>query len=254
MNTPNPLIKALIAEDNLLNSYLLAQMLQRWTISADMTVTGQETIEKSTQKAYDIIFMDLQMPDMQGFEIAEAIRQPSSLSANVPIVLTTATQHLEAKIHSEGLNAYLIKPFSLEDVAHILTLLLGKNFSIESEIQQLLAKSYDVIDLTYLRKLSNENIGFIRSMATTFCRQSPVFLEQLTHASYHTDWDSLRKIAHKMKPTVAMMGMREAESLLSEMEDMDCVEVNSQQIKKQLNHLERLCQEAFVELADWRND
>ncbi|SFB95650.1 Hpt domain-containing protein [Flexibacter flexilis DSM 6793] len=254
MNTPNPLIKALISEDNLLNSYLLAQMLRRWNIAADMATTGHETISKATQTTYDIIFLDLQLPDMQGFEIAKYIRQQYSFSANTPIALTTATLNLEEQIQAQGIDAYLTKPFSLEDVANVLTQLLGKTFSTESEAQALLTKSYETIDLTYLRKLSNENIAFIRSMATAFCNQSPLFLEQLAEAADTADWETLRSVAHKMKSTVSMMGMSEADKLLNIMEDSENEYVTPNEAKQQVEQLERICQEAFVELADWRND
>lgn len=254
VNTPNSLIKALISEDNLLNSYLLAQMLQRWNIAADMATTGHETINKATQTAYDIIFMDLQLPDIQGFDIVKHIRQSHSLSANTPVALTTATLNLEEKIQAQGIDAYLTKPFSLEDVATVLSKLLGKTFSTDAATPSLLSRAYEVIDLTYLRKLSNENIAFIRSMATAFCGQSPIFLEQLEQAAHNNDWETLRNVAHKMKPTVGMMGMSEAEQLLAALEELENETIDVIKIKKQLDQLERICQEAFVELADWRND
>jgi PAS domain S-box-containing protein len=104
-------LRILSAEDNEINRMLLQFMLQRHGIPCDFSVNGKEAVEQVRSKPYDIILMDIQMPEMDGIQATRYIR--TELKSKVPIIALTANavkEEIEGYL-SEGLNDYLVKPF-----------------------------------------------------------------------------------------------------------------------------------------------
>lgn len=110
--------RALIVEDNEVNRMVAVQMLRRGEIDADMAEGGADAIEKLQASTYDVILMDVQMPQMDGFETARAIRDGAAGDAGrrTPIVAMTAyaSQDDEDACYSAGMDAYLTKPLNMQ--------------------------------------------------------------------------------------------------------------------------------------------
>ena len=105
----NPRI--LIAEDNPVNRMLLTSLLSEYA-QIELVEDGQQAVNASQTKRYDIILLDLQMPRVNGFQAASTIRNQSTLNQSTPIVAITANNHsLEASQSNEhGIDVYLHKP------------------------------------------------------------------------------------------------------------------------------------------------
>jgi PAS domain S-box-containing protein len=103
-------IKVLVAEDIALNQLLMRTILDDFGFECDIVANGKLAIEKLEKNAYDIILMDLQMPEMNGFEATEYIR--SKLNSEIPIIALTAdvTTVDLAKCEAYGMNDYIAKP------------------------------------------------------------------------------------------------------------------------------------------------
>jgi len=103
-------IRVLVVEDNRLNQLLMETLLTDFGFEFDIAGNGKIAIEKLEHTAYDIILMDLQMPEMNGLETTEYIR--TKIKSNVPIILLTAdvTTMDEEKCKSAGMNDYISKP------------------------------------------------------------------------------------------------------------------------------------------------
>ncbi|GLQ31841.1 ATP-binding protein [Litoribrevibacter albus] len=113
---------ALLAEDNPVNQKVAVAMLKKIGISVDVAENGFKAVQKCRQKEYDIIFMDIQMPVLDGYQAAEQIRKDSGLNNKTPIVALSANALVEAhdKALSVGMNAYLSKPFKKNELENIL--------------------------------------------------------------------------------------------------------------------------------------
>jgi len=112
---------ALLAEDNPVNQKVAVAMLKKIGIAVDVADNGLKAVQKCQNKEYDIIFMDIQMPVMDGFQATEQIRTDKSLNNQTPIVALSANVLSEAheKAMEIGMNDYLAKPFKkkgLEDI------------------------------------------------------------------------------------------------------------------------------------------
>ncbi|GAA3920197.1 ATP-binding protein [Litoribacillus peritrichatus] len=119
---------ALLAEDNPVNQKVAVAMLKKIGITVDVAENGLKAVNKCKHKEYDIIFMDIQMPILDGFQATEQIRETSALNAKTPIVALSANVLAEAhsKAMDVGMNGYLAKPFKKKDLENIITEWLGE--------------------------------------------------------------------------------------------------------------------------------
>ncbi len=122
-------IDALIAEDNVINQKLIEKTLVNLGLNVDIANNGEEAFEKFKNKKYDIVFMDISMPVMDGIEATHEIlayEKENSLS-HTPVVALTANAlpgDREAFL-SEGLDEYISKPIKKEDIIKVLKIFLG---------------------------------------------------------------------------------------------------------------------------------
>lgn len=119
-------LKMLVVENNLVNAKLLAALLNKAGHSCDIAYSSTECIEHMSQLHYDIIFMDLNMPDMDGFELTARIREQEShsVSANTPrsiIIAVTAwaMKGMKERCLEAGMNGYLSKPVIREELTDL---------------------------------------------------------------------------------------------------------------------------------------
>lgn len=116
VNTRDKKVKALVVEDNKVNQMVLKGLLSKLGCVVDVANHGEEALKLVQNGEYDIVFMDCQMPVMDGFKATEIIRKLDSPSAKVPIVAVTANA-LEGdreRCISAGMNDYLKKPINKE--------------------------------------------------------------------------------------------------------------------------------------------
>lgn len=108
----------LIVEDNLVNQRIAARFLQRWQASVEIAANGKIALERIADNNYDLVLMDLQMPIMDGYTCAKAIRQLPDGKAAVPIIALTASALLEVQkeVLGAGMNDFITKPFNPEDL------------------------------------------------------------------------------------------------------------------------------------------
>jgi two-component system, sensor histidine kinase len=115
--------KALIVEDNLINQKVLHKLLTKLNIPSDIAVNGKEAVSFYNENDYDIIFMDLHMPEMDGFEATEKIHSSSKYQTNaIPIIAVTASAFDEDKVKaiSKGMDDFITKPVVLKNLEEII--------------------------------------------------------------------------------------------------------------------------------------
>ena len=111
------ILKLLVAEDNAINQRLILGMLSRAGHSATVVETGREAVEASARESFDLVLMDVQMPDLDGIQATIEIRRREAvLGGHLPIVAMTAhaMQGDRTKCLAAGMDAYLSKPLRLD--------------------------------------------------------------------------------------------------------------------------------------------
>jgi CheY-like chemotaxis protein len=114
-------LKLLIAEDNLVNQKVALLMLKKLGIRADVAANGMEVLAALERQNYDVVLMDVQMPEMDGFEAARAIRERWKNGAPHIIAITAHALEGDRKRCIEaGMDDYISKPVRLEELASAL--------------------------------------------------------------------------------------------------------------------------------------
>jgi signal transduction histidine kinase/DNA-binding response OmpR family regulator len=214
-------IKALIAEDNLMNQQLIAHLLKSWSIDYTIVNNGAEAIEELQVNNYSIVLMDIQMPEMDGYTATETIRK--DLQIDIPIIAMTA--HAMAgekeKCLALGMNDYVSKPIK----ETVLYNIIARHAQHHSDLNN---DHHIQINLEYLHQLSGNDSDFERQILEQFQMQMPEELNLLKHAIQHRDFDKIRRVAHTMKSTVGYVGLSdELTPALSEIENVEHLHDNS---------------------------
>jgi signal transduction histidine kinase len=108
-------LRVLVVEDNQVNMKIVSKFLAKWEAAIDVAENGLIAVRKVKENEYDLVLMDLHMPEMSGYEATQVIRQKEGdYYRNLPIIALTASAFLEDrdKIYSVGMNGYVIKPFN----------------------------------------------------------------------------------------------------------------------------------------------
>jgi len=115
---PNFGLRGLVAEDNKFNQVVVKSMLERIGISVDIAENGAEALDMFDRNHYDLVFMDVRMPIMNGYDCTEAIRRRQDVRAQVPILALTAeaTKSDAEKCLAVGMNVHLSKPLRISEV------------------------------------------------------------------------------------------------------------------------------------------
>lgn len=185
----------LVAEDNEVNQLLIKHLLASWQFSFDIVHNGREALDKLKVKQYDLILMDIQMPEMDGYAATQQIRQ--QLKSAIPIIAMTAHAFAgeKEKCLNYGMNEYLSKPISEQLLHELITKYIkGKD-------------QWQYIDLHYMKEVSGGDIAYERTVTQQFMEILPVELRSLEAAWKKGDAVSLQKTAHSMKTTISVMGL-----------------------------------------------
>ena len=213
----------LLVEDNDINRLYAGSILKMWGCPFDTAENGEVAIEKYKNSHFDLILMDIQMPVMDGFETTKVIRQWSNEKSKIPIVALTAnaTQRDIDKCISLGMNDCLTKPFTQEDLLKVLDKYLGSKFHVlGSENNKIKSQEHaDKVDFSYLEKVSGNNKSFIKEIAEAFLKSIPTSIQELNKYSDNENWTELARVAHKIKPSITLLGVHNLKDKIVKLEE-----------------------------------
>ena len=110
-------LNVLIVEDTIINAFLLIKVLSKWNIVSEHVERGKLAIEKAKKIKYDIILMDIHMPEMNGFEAASKIKKNKNLNNETPIIAITADTFLKSDTYNlDCFSGVVLKPFEIENL------------------------------------------------------------------------------------------------------------------------------------------
>jgi signal transduction histidine kinase/CheY-like chemotaxis protein len=200
-------IKILVVEDIALNQLLMRTLLDDFGFECDIAANGKIAIEKLQHKAYDIILMDLQMPELNGFEATEYIRKTLKLS--VPIIALTAdvTTADLAKCKAVGMDDYISKPVDERLLQSKIILFLAKVDAKKEKLYAAFDGKEKYVDLTYLRQRTKADPGLMSEMISLYLGQTTSLIKEMLASTKSKDWKALQSVAHKMIPSFSIVGI-----------------------------------------------
>jgi signal transduction histidine kinase/CheY-like chemotaxis protein len=245
-------LRLLVVEDNKMNQLVVLKFLEKQNIQADIAEDGPQALDLLKKKEYDLILMDIQMPGMDGYQVSEIIRKEFPEPKNsTPIIALTAMalSEVQEKIKVFGINDYILKPFSPANLFSKIAENAGnviKYSTPTKTTQPVITQKHS--DLTYLINASDNNAGFIKQMIDIFLKQTPEFLQELRTYHDNQDWENFRKVMHKMKPTIKMMGINELNKNIEFIETSVKQQQNLSEVSAQLTTIDTVCKASFKEL------
>jgi len=203
----NAPLKVLIVDDNAINQNLMKHLLSQWNIDFDTANNGLEAVEFLKNNDCDLVLMDIQMPQMDGYVATQTIRE--ELKLNLPIIAMTA--HALAgereRCMSRGMNEYISKPIKEDELFKLISN-FGLKEAEKTETQTVeTAFNYEFIELSYMKSISNEDKDFERTVTQQFLDKVPTHLQELKLAYDNKDFKLVKLRAHDLKSSVAIMGL-----------------------------------------------
>jgi two-component system sensor histidine kinase/response regulator len=218
--TANPDVLILLAEDHPVNQLVLTAMLGRLGLAAQAVSDGAQAIQALQSKKYDLVLMDCQMPEVDGYEATRRIRNPATgaLNPRVPIVAVTANAMPgdREKCLRCGMDDYLAKPIEPDALAQVLAKWLGRPNLKEtgSPLKKAAPSAGDnVFNRAGLLKRLAGNQGLAERLVKEFLDDTPSQLCILRKQLEDGDATGARRQAHKLKGAAATLSagaLREA--------------------------------------------
>src|SRR5436190_10945006 len=255
-------IKVLVVEDIALNQLLMKTLLDDFGFEQDIAGNGKIAIEKLTQKStdgtiksYDIILMDLQMPEMNGFDTTEYIRK--TMNSNIPIIALTAdvTTVDLAKCKAVGMNDYIAKPVDERILYSKIIGLVRKpapiKYSDNKGNETAQSEKIKYTDLAYLVRRTKSDPKLMMEMISLYLEQTPPLITIMKKSFRNKDWGSLHATVHKMIPSFSIMGIStDFENMAKKIQDYASSQQVADGIHDMVLQLENVCIQACKELTE----
>ncbi|MHB8809380.1 MAG: ATP-binding protein [Desulfobulbaceae bacterium] len=225
----------LIVEDDETNQFVLQTILQTAGARVRIARNGLEAVELAGREQFDLIFMDCQMPVMDGFEATGRIHaQAGELGRKRPLIVAlTADATAATRQHCKevGMNDYLVKPLDFGQLQRVLdNWLPGSGLKVISarheagdrdaaETQSEKSAPSIKIDPRVLAKLK-QNMGNVDPVIRVFIDSLPQRLQQLEEAARDTDFELVRRLAHTLKGSSSQFGAVCLAGLCQQVENM----------------------------------
>lgn len=275
-------LRILLAEDNKVNQLVARKVFAAWNTHIEIADNGAIALEKFLNEEYDLIVMDIQMPEMDGYTAVKKIRNEfPPEKRNIPILAMTAhaTESERQKIIDTGMNDYINKPFDPDDLKKKI---LQLTKSIQPTLKVMEDQIYpptrldlkDIsdnntndsgysnfpedgtssngyspkINLTYLKKISEGNDTFVIEMIEMFLNKTPLALDQMNECFRNHKWEELSKIAHRIKPSFAYVGLKELQATLAMIESWAAEKGDKKVVNQLLQQVQQDTNTAFEQL------
>lgn len=215
-------LKVLLAEDNEVNQLLAKSILQYWGLESKIAITGSEVLELVKREEFDVILMDIQMPEKSGIEATTEIRNlQDPKKRNIPIIALTANalKGEEKKYLAAGMDDFLTKPFKANELHDVITRVIKNEGSFGRDLRNHLPtqKAFNVTpaavnitepklyDLRSVHDIARGSDEFVLMLVKIFLDTIPADSKTMVNACNEKKWDQVSKLAHKLKSTIDTM-------------------------------------------------
>ncbi len=206
-------LKILVAEDYDINRMLVESLLDKYpNISYEFAHDGEEAVQKATQTSYDMIFMDVNMPNMNGLDATKLIRQ--KLEYHIPIIALTANaiKGDKERFLAAGMDDYIAKPIEVKELQRVLT-----NYA---PLEETKTQDFDFNELLDKIKIRLElDDAIIIKLLSAFTTNLHSSVQELEKAFQANDIEHILHLAHKLKGSASTLALDEIAAIMKQIED-----------------------------------
>ncbi|HXL27231.1 MAG TPA: response regulator, partial [Chthoniobacterales bacterium] len=209
----------LLAEDNIVNQKVAIRQLQKLGYRADTVANGLEAVEALSRIPYDLVFMDCQMPEMDGYEATAEIRRIEGEATHTPIVAMTAhaLQGDRDKCIAAGMDDYISKPVKVEELIRVLDAFFAEVRKGGLSIVEI-ASDAPAVDLVRFHDAIGDSPEEFSGILEVYINHMAESFEKLDAALIARDHREVELIAHNCAGTSANCGMTAVVAPLRELE------------------------------------
>jgi signal transduction histidine kinase/DNA-binding response OmpR family regulator len=243
-------LRVLVAEDNSTNQIVARATLEKFGAMVDLVENGAEAVAAAGRATYDVILMDMQMPEMDGVEATRAIRAMPGPAARVPIVALTANAFaadVKACLDA-GMNGHVRKPFRKEDLAIAIVAALNGEAAAAPKADAPIAPpaAQDAVDWNSIEAIREDSgEAMLRRLLDTFLTDAAEKLKSIAAAAASglSNTETIR-FAHSLKGAGAMAGAAQLAACAAALETSlrEGVPVSKAQAAELLSHYEAYCE------------
>ncbi|KLT64309.1 hybrid sensor histidine kinase/response regulator [Pedobacter sp. BMA] len=233
-------IHILIVDDNMMNQDLMANILGYRGFSFAIASNGLEAIEQVKNGYFDLILMDIQMPEMDGYSATIYLR--TELKSDIPIIAMTAhaMSGEREKCITLGMNDYISKPVNEQEL-----LALIEKVTVIHTGDELFNEQFIYLDLTYMKDMGKGNVSYERKVTGHFVNRVPQDMISLQQALRAEDYGKIKQIAHSLRTTLAIMGL--LERTVQVLDQLEFPENDRRHFEQLISALEMICRGAVKE-------
>ncbi|WP_169568998.1 GAF domain-containing hybrid sensor histidine kinase/response regulator [Sneathiella limimaris] len=261
--TQKPL-NILVAEDNEVNQLVIQQLLKKWGHSVEIVPNGVEAVAKVASCQFDMVLMDIQMPEMDGHTATIEIRKLPGEVSKIPVVALTANAMYEErkKCLDSGMNDYLTKPVEewvLQDtLKRIANQKYGEQPAMESSETPYERKSssdnssftVQVLNTDKFKDLiENFGIEMVQILAEKLIAQYSEQREEINAAIKTEDWQLIGREAHSLKSSFAQFGLERASEKAKEI-DQGCKSEKIEAVINEAGEMIEICDQSIIALQE----
>jgi len=231
-------INVLIVDDNKINQRVAALTLQKWKAKSQFADDAQSAIYLLKNKKFDIVLMDISMPEIDGLEATQIIR--TTVDSTIPIIAITASALVGEKERclAAGMNDYISKPFHPDELfIKIKQLLPTEKLNYQEP----------VCDLTSIINKADGDNEYLKDILSSYVTEMPIYTNELLNAQKEKNYHAIGAQAHKMRSPAALLGAKKMVELLSEIEK-NCKENKVDNIFENIDKVAKLVTDSIVEI------
>jgi len=214
-------LRILVAEDNAVNQKLILRILKKLGYEADLAANGLEALDAVRRQPYDVIFMDIQMPQMDGVEATRRLLAEAPIGRRPNVLAMTAhvSDENRQRCAEAGMVDFLTKPVMIDDVRAALERLMGTIVPPGGS-----QKTKPLQDPDIRERLEEfggaSEVVFIRQLVQAFLHEVPLKLDGIDQAIAHGDSQMLQEEAHALKGSSMNIGAKRLGELAKELETL----------------------------------
>ncbi len=223
-------LRILLVDDNAINQKVAARILHQIGYQPVLADNGRKALEALDQKIYDLVFLDVMMPEMGGIEAARSIRARQKDPATHPnyagriIIVAMTAQAMQGdrdKCLAAGMDDYLSKPVRPADIRGIIEKWAAPAPAVETKpapAPQAETADGTPVEMDRLNSLTDNNADSLRELVELYCRQTTQQLAQLGTAVAANQPAEVRRVAHSCAGSSATLGMMRLAQLMRRLE------------------------------------
>lgn len=249
-------LNVLLAEDSTINQKLAVGLLERWGHRVTVANDGVEAVELAKQQPFDLILMDIQMPELDGLDATRQIRAWEAERGEHRIIVAMTAHALQGdreRCLEAGMDDYLTKPIRSEQLFQLLERVArgeirpAQHVTTTNPVPSDLSTNPGTVNWSHALSAAADDPELLRQVAEAFCEEAPQQIRTLRDSYQQQDWKRFERAAHTLKTAFGTFGAEAGKQCAAALE-ADCKRGTPPSSDDPLDVLEKHLQDVVSEL------